>query len=69
MKQIIDVSLLWNNIKHALYAAMVIIIAVSIPVLSYMELNHTDKEVEKTTQVIKNNIKSKQSMILFQNQS
>jgi hypothetical protein len=69
MKQIIDLSLLWNNIKHALYAAMVIIIAISIPALSYMELNHTNKEVEKTEQVAKNNIKAPQAVPLIQRQS
>ena len=69
MKQIINLSLVWNNIKHALYAAMVIIIAISIPALSYMELSHTDKEVEKTIQVAKGNSMAKQPITLLQKQS
>ena len=69
MKQIIDLSLLWNNIKHALYAAMVIVIAISIPALSYMELSHKDKEVEKNIQLMANNIKAKPTIILGQKQS
>ena len=44
-------SILWVNFKHAMYAVMVI--ALAIPLLSYMELsyNNTDNKKEDTVKV------------------
>jgi hypothetical protein len=55
MKQIIDLQSIWFSTKRALYAAMVIILSLSIPALSYMELSHSDKEPVKSEQIAKNN--------------
>ena len=37
-------STIWNTLKQMLYALQVIIILLAIPLLSYMELSHTDKD-------------------------
>ena len=39
-----------NVIKQTLYALQVLIIALAIPVLSYMEVSHTDKKDEPSSQ-------------------
>ena len=59
MKKLIDLKSIFFNIRRALYATMVIIIAVSIPVLSYVELSHEDEnDTEKTTIMAKNGPKT-----------
>ena len=70
MKQLIDLKSIWFNTKRALYATMVITLAVSIPVLSWVELSHEEEQPE-TTQVAKtnNNTAKPTNVVLFQKQS
>ena len=49
MKQLIDLKSIWFNTKRALYATMVLTLAVSIPALSWVELSHKEDAPEKTT--------------------
>ncbi|MBA2250458.1 MAG: hypothetical protein H0W12_09730 [Chitinophagaceae bacterium] len=49
-------SSMWNNFKHAMYALMVIVIAMSIPVLSYLELSY-NLNTPKVQSVVKGNNK------------
>jgi hypothetical protein len=71
MKKIINVSTIFYNLRRALYAMMVIVLAVSIPLLSWIELSHSEEQSEKKTEVSKSNIIAKGSttMVLFQKQS
>ena len=71
MKKIINVSTIFYNLRRALYATMVIVLAVSIPLLSWIELSHSEEQSEKTTEVSKSNIIAKGSttVSLFQKQS
>lgn len=70
MKQLIDLKSIWFNTKRALYATMVLSLAVSIPVLSWVELSHKEEEPVKTIQVAKNNSKAKPTnFVVFQKQS
>jgi hypothetical protein len=68
MKTIINLSTIFYNIRRSLYAMMVIILAVSIPVLSYIELAHTEEEPAKT-EVSKPNTVAKATTGLYQKQS
>ena len=71
MKQLIDLKSIWFNTKRALYATMVLSLAVSIPVLSWVELSHTEDQPEKTSQVAKTNINTAKptNVGVFQKQS
>ncbi|MDB5199411.1 MAG: hypothetical protein JWO92_1374 [Chitinophagaceae bacterium] len=40
-------SSLWVNFKRTMYALMVIVIAVAIPLLSYLELSYNDNNDQK----------------------
>ena len=42
-KMNLEENITWNYIKQTLYALQVIIIAMAIPVLSYLELSHVQK--------------------------
>ena len=39
----LEENITWNFIKRTMYALQVIIIAMAIPVLSYLELSHVEK--------------------------
>ena len=70
MKQLIDLKSIWFNTKRALYATMVLSLAVSVPVLSWIELSHKEEEPVKTTQVSKNtNTAKATNVVVFQKQS
>lgn len=69
MKQLIDLKSIWFNTKRALYATMVLTLAVSIPVLSWVELSHTEDPPEKTTQFAKGYIEKPTNVVVFQKQS
>ena len=66
MKQLIDLKSIWFNTKRALYATMVLTLAVSIPALSWVELSHKEDEPEKTTQVAKASIAKPTNVAVFQ---
>lgn len=51
MKQLIDLKSIWFNTKRALYATMVLSLAFSIPVLTWVELSHKENEPAKTIHV------------------
>ncbi len=40
-------SILWVNFKRTMYALMVIVIALAIPLLSYLELSKVDSNNQK----------------------
>ncbi len=44
---------LWTNFKRTMYAVMVIVVAIAIPLLSYLELSYNDNTEVKQ----ENNIK------------
>jgi hypothetical protein len=56
------------NLRRTLYAAMVIILVVSVPILSWVELSHKENESEKRSEIITSKIATK-SVALFQKQS
>ena len=68
MKQLIDLKSIWFNTKRALYATMVLTLAVSIPALSGVELSHKEDEPE-TTQVAKASVAKPTIVAIFQKQS
>ena len=43
-------SSLWINFKKSMYALMVIIAVMAVPVLGYLELSHNKKTVETTVE-------------------
>jgi len=45
----LDKSITGNSIKNTLYALQVIIIAMAIPLLSYMEMTHVEKAEKPST--------------------
>jgi len=51
-------SSLWVNFKRTMYALMVIVIAVAIPLLSYLELSKVDSIIKKENSVKVQNIAS-----------
>ena len=69
MKQFINLSTLWFNTKRALYATMVIILAVSIPALSWIELSHKEDQPEKRSEITTNKVAAQSTVVLFQKQS
>ena len=69
MKQIIDFSRIWFNTKRALYASMVIILAVSIPALSYVEFSHAKDQPEKTIKVTNTKTAYTSNTMVLQKQS
>ncbi len=62
MKQVSNpkIAQLWNNFKHIMYALQVIVITLAIPLLTCLEMGHTDKPAnavkEKKESVAKNAI-------------
>ena len=57
------------NIRRTLYAAMVIILVVSVPLLSWIELSHKEDQSENRTEITKDQLSSKSTIVLFQKQS
>ena len=47
-KMNLEENITWNFVKRTLYALQVIIIAMAIPVLSYLELSHVQKAESPT---------------------
>jgi hypothetical protein len=45
----INLANTFNTLKNMLYALQVIILVLAIPLLSYIELSHTDNSQEKNT--------------------
>lgn len=69
MKKIINLSIIFYNVRRALYAMMVIVIAVSIPLLSWIELSHNEDQPAKANEITKSNSIAKQStVVLYQKQ-
>ena len=57
------------NLRRTLYAAMVIILVVSVPLLSWIELSHKEDGSEKRSEAITGKIAAKSSVALYQKQS
>ena len=46
-------SSLWVNFKRSMYALMVIVIAVAIPLLSYLQLSYKTKSKDQKENIVK----------------
>lgn len=57
------------NIRRTLYAMMVIILAVSVPLLSWVELSHKEDQTEKRSGITTPELTTKSTVALFQKQS
>ena len=61
-----EVSSIWTSLKTAFYAFQVIIIALAIPLLSYMEMSYDTKPTpEQSTIKNTNRVEFKQNVTTF----
>lgn len=58
-----------HNLRRTLYATMVIVLAVSIPVLSWVGLSHNEGQSQKSSEITTTKLTTKSTAVLFQKQS
>lgn len=60
-----EISSMWTSIKSAFLAFQVIVIALAIPVLSYMEMSYDTKPAQEQSSINANHVELKQNVTAY----